>query len=267
MTSIQTLHVSPSFSTVTHLSGVRSQSLPSQNTSPSVSREDIEWAKKLDKKMEFGYIPNAEEQRRYNQIVARLTGIRDSGGYVYEDKTSFSNNPRGFSAIGSLVGRTFSGGYVGYRYSHDVATISRDTYQAIKSGIAGGQWGDAIKGLAGGLKQTGIIALKAGGISSAINAGTSLIANVFETAAGRQTAKEAVGNVAADTVGGLLSGVGATLFSGVATLGISLAQVSGLPLTIAGVAGGAVGSLLIDKAYKASGLFTLLKNKVMYALK
>lgn len=263
MTSIQVLTSPVSLPALGRLASAAPKSAP---VSSSVSREDIDWAKKLDKKMELGYVPNNEEQKRYNQIVAQLTAIKDGGGYVYEDKTSFSNNPRGFSAIGSLVGRTFSGGYIGYRYSHDVATISRDTYQAIKSGITGGQWGDAFKGLAGGLKQTGIIALKAGGISSAMNAGTSLISNIFETTGGRQTAKEAVGNIAADTVGGFLSGIGATVFSGAATLGISLAHVGGLPVTIAGVAGGVVGSLLIDKVYKASGLFTMLKNKVMRVL-
>lgn len=256
-------------STISSISSLITQpvaSAPALNapmTPAAVTREDIEWAKKLDKKMELGYIPNPSEQSRYNKIVAHLTVIKDEGGLTYEDKTSFSNNPRGFSAIGSMVGRAFSGGYVGYKYSHDVAGISRETYQTIKNGIAAGEWGTALKGFAGGVKQTGVIALKAGGISSAINAGTSLISNVLETAGGRQTAKEAVGNVAADTVGGFLSGLGATVFSGAATLGMSLSNVGGLPITIAGVAGGVVGSLLLDKAYKASGLFTMLKNKVM----
>ncbi len=231
-----------------------------------VSREEIEWAKKLDKKMEYGYVPDTAEQNRYNKVVAQLTGIKDGGGYVYQDTTSFSNNPRGFSAIGSLVGRTLSGGYVGYRYGGEVATITHTTYQNVKSGIVNGQFGQAFKGLAGGLKQVGVISIKAGGISSAINAGTSLFANTFETISGRQTAKEAVGNVAADTVGGFLSGMGASVFSGMASLGVTLAGAGGLPITIAAVAGGAVGSLLLDKAYKASGLFTLLKSKITKTL-
>ncbi|PIQ26488.1 hypothetical protein COW36_21685 [bacterium (Candidatus Blackallbacteria) CG17_big_fil_post_rev_8_21_14_2_50_48_46] len=231
-------------------------------TKPVVTREDIDWAQKLDKKMEIGYVPSPEDQKRYNQIVANLTAVKDGGGYAYQDTTSFSNNPRGFSAIGSLVGRTLSGGYVGYAYGAEFATVTQSTYQTVKNGIVGGQFGQAFKGLAGGLKQTGIISLKAGGISSAINAGTSLISNAFETISGRQTAKEAVGNVAADTVGGFLSGAGAAVFSGMTTLGVSIAGAGSLPLTIASVAGGVVGSLLVDKGFKASGLFTMLKNKV-----
>lgn len=236
---------------------------PVSGTTPHVSPDDIEWAKKFDKKMEYGWIPSDADQTRYNKIVEGLKSIRDGGGYVYKDTTSFSNNPRGFSAIGSLLGRTLSGGYIGYRYSNEVATITHTAYNQIKTGIGSGDFGGALKGLAGGIKSSGIIALKAGGISSAINAGTSVVSNVVETLSGRQTGTEAVGNVAADTVGGFLSGVGASAFSGISTLGLSLAGTVGLPLTIIGVAGGAVGSVLIDKAYKASGLFTNVKSKVI----
>lgn len=235
---------------------------PVAPNAPRVSHDDIEWAKKFDSKMEYGWIPSEADQQRYNRIVNGLKGIRDGGGYVYEDTTSFSSNPRGFSAIGSLMGRVLSGGYIGYRYSGEVAEITRTTFNAVKEGFTHGNIGGAFKGLAGGLKASGIIALKAGGISTAINAGTSIVSNVIETVSGRQTGSEAVGNVAADTVGGFLSGVGASAFSGISTLGLSLAGTAGLPLTIIGVAGGAVGSILIDKAYKASGLFSIIKTKL-----
>ncbi len=239
--------------------------LPSKGAqdTPQVKPADIEWANKLDSKMEWGYVPNADEQERYNQTIAQLKSVRDGGGYAYQDTRSFSSNPRGFSAIGSLVGRTLAGGYIGYRYSNQVADISRTTFSTVKQGFATGNIPAALKGVAIGLKQGGAIALKAGGISSAINAGTSIVANLGETMAGRQTGTEAVGNVAADTVGGFLSGMGATVFSGGATLGLSLAGTVGLPLTIVGIAGGAVGSVLIDKLYKGSGLFSIIKLRTM----
>lgn len=233
---------------------------------PTVSSEDIDWAIKLDKKMVFGYVPSPENQARYNDIISRLNGIKDGGGYVYKDTTSFSNNPRGIAAIGSMVGRTLSGGYIGYKYSHDVAGITKNTYDAIKLGIGSGKFGQAFKGLAVGLKDVGVISLKAGGISSAINAGTSAVANAAEVMSGRQTGAEAVGNVTSDTVGGFLSGMGATVFSGISTLGLGVAGVAGTPLIVAGVAGGAVGSVLTDMLFKSSGLFTVLKNKVMLTL-
>lgn len=228
---------------------------------PGIGRDDIDWAQKLDRKMEYGYVPKAEEQQRYNQIIRELESIRDGGGYVYQDVASFSSNPRGVAAIGSLVGRTLSGGYIGYRYGHNIGTISHDTFHTIKNGIATGDIPLALKGFATGVKQVGVISLKAGGISSAINAGTSLVANVVETVAGRQTGAEGVGNVASDTVGGFLSGVGATAFSGASSLGLSLAGIGGLPLTIMTVAGGAIGSVLTDKLYKGSGLFSVIKTK------
>lgn len=231
-----------------------------------VSPEDLEWAEKLDKKMEWGYIPKADERTRYDIIVSKLTAIRDGGGYVYQDKTSFSNNPQGIAAIGSLVGRTLSGGYIGYRYGDRVGNITLDTYRQIKQGLTAGEPGQAWGGFVSGFKQAGALSLKSGGISSAINAGTSLVANVVDTAMGNQTGAEAMGNVAGDAVGGFFSGVGASIFSGTATLGMTLAGSAGLPVTIVGVAGGVVGSVLLDKAYKASGLFTLIKTRVMEAV-
>lgn len=228
-----------------------------------VTPADLEWAEKLDRKMEYGHVPSAEDQRRYNQIVENLKAVRDGGGYVYQDTTSFSNNPRGVAAIGSLVGRTLSGGFIGYRYGGNVSGILSNTISQTKNSLANGEILGAVKNVAVGLKQTGVVSLKAGGISSAINAGTSVISNVAETLAGRQTGSEAVGNVTADTVGGFISGFGASIFSGVSTLGLTMAGAAGLPLTLVGVAGGAVGSVLLDKAYKASGLFSLIKNKVM----
>ena len=236
---------------------------PISNTTPPISREDIEWAQKLDTKMQFGWIPNEVDQSRYNNIVQNLTQVRDGGGYVYEDTTSFSNNPRGIASIGSIVGRTLSGGYIGYRYGGNVATITQTTYQNVKQGVTHGNIGEAAKGLAVGLKQVGAISLKAGAISSALNAGTSILANTFETLSGRQTGQEGIGNVVGDTIGGFISGIGATAFSGLTTLGISVAGVGGIPLMIAGVAGGAVGSVLMDMLYKGSGVFSVIKGHTM----
>lgn len=233
---------------------------------PRVAPADLEWAEKLDKKMEWGYIPKAEEKQRYDNIVANLAAIRDGGGYVYEDKTSFSSNPQGISAIGSLVGRTLSGGYIGYRYGDRVGTITLDTYNQVKQGLSAGEPAQAWGGFVSGFKQAGALTLKAGGISTAINAGTSIVANVIDTVSGNQTRTEAIGNVAGDTVGGFFSGIGASLLSGTATLGMTLAGSAGLPVTIMGVAGGAVGSVLLDKAYKGSGLFTLVKTRTMDAI-
>ena len=233
---------------------------------PRVAPTDLEWAEKLDKKMEWGYIPRAEEKQRYDNIVANLAAIRDGGGYVYEDKTSFSSNPQGISAIGSLVGRTLSGGYIGYRYGDRVGTITLDTYRQVKQGLSAGEPAQAWGGFVSGFKQAGALTLKAGGISTAINAGTSIVANVIDTVSGNQTRSEAIGNVAGDTVGGFFSGIGASLLSGTATLGMTLAGSAGLPVTIMGVAGGAVGSVLLDKAYKGSGLFTLIKTRTMEAI-
>lgn len=233
---------------------------------PSIKPSDIDWADKLDKKMEYGYVPSLQEQERYNQVLNQLHHIKQDGGYVYQDKTAFSNNPRGIAAIGSMVGKALSGGYVGYRYGGDMSHTYKETFVQVKSGITSGDFSHVVRSLGTGIKEAGGIALKSAGISAAVSAGTAVVSNVFEMMAGRQTAKESIANVTADTVGGLLTGVSASTFAGLTTLGLSFAGVTGLPVTILGVASGAVGSLLIDKLYKASGMFTMLKNRVSRAI-
>lgn len=228
---------------------------------PIVSREEIDWAQKLDTKMQFGYIPKAEERQRYANITQKLGNIRDNGGYVYEDKSSFSRNPKGIAAVGSIIGRTLSGGYIGHRYSGTMSKITLDTFNTVKGSLAAGKISEALKGAAVGLKQTGALSLKAGAISSAINAVTSLGANAISVAKGEESSSEAAGNVVSDTVGGFLSGVGATVFSGLSSLGLSMAGGAGLALTVMGVAGGAVGSVLTDMVFKGSGLFTVIKHR------
>lgn len=256
MTTLQGLN----FQTFTGSAGLTGRAPASTQT--ALKPGDIDWAEKLDKKMEYGYVPSLPEQERYNQVLKQLHSIKQDGGYVYQDKTAFSSNPRGVAAVGSMVGKALSGGWIGYKYGGDMSHTYKETFLQVKSDVAGGNISGAFRSLGVGIKDAGVIAAKSAGISAVISAGAAVASNIFEMAAGRQTAKESVANVAADTVGGLLTGATASTFAGLSTLGLSFAGVTGLPLTILGVTSGAVGSLLMDKLYKASGLFTMLKNRV-----
>lgn len=227
-----------------------------------LTADEIDWAIKIDKRRELGYVPGAEVQERYNKVIQQLQGIHTNGGYIYEDTTAVSSNPKGFAAIGSLVGRTLSGGYVGYQYAKPFAREITTTVEAIKQGGGIGNIGNTAKQIAFGIRDVGLVTAKAGGISAAINGGVSVVSNLVEMTTGNLSTADAVGNVAADTVGGLLSGMAGAGFAGMSVLGMTAAKVGGLPTTIMAVTAGVVGSLVMDKIYKGSGLFTILKTKV-----
>lgn len=138
------------------------------------------------------------------------------------------------------VGELLIGGMVGHKYN--------------------AQFADAIGQLKTngfnmvGLKALGQASLKAGGFSAGITAAVSAFQNIGAAAQGKIAGKEAISNVASDTVGGLMSGTTAGIGAGAATLALKSFGASGLVLSIGAAAVGALGGLGGSKLYEASGL-------------
>ena len=105
-----------------------------------------------------------------------------------------------------------------------------------------------------GMKALGRSAALNVGIGAAITTGLSVVSNTLLFATGHITKGQAVGSVATDTVGGILSSTGAVVVGGAATALLGAAGVVGLPLTIAGVGLGIAASLGTELAFRKSGL-------------
>lgn len=123
-----------------------------------------------------------------------------------------------------------------------------------------GQFAEAIKNLKTngitmpGLKGLGQASLKAGGLSAALSGAVSTFQNIGAVASGKISARNAVSNVATDSVGGLMAGTTAGIGAGAASLALSSLGVAGLPLTIGAAAAGALGGLGGAQLYEATGL-------------
>lgn len=104
------------------------------------------------------------------------------------------------------------------------------------------------------LKTLGQASLKAGGLSAGISAAASAFVNIGAAVQGKISGKEAVGNVTTDTVGGLLAGTTAGLGAGAASLALRSFGAGGLVLSIGAAAAGAIGGLVGNRLYDASGL-------------
>lgn len=123
-----------------------------------------------------------------------------------------------------------------------------------------GQFAEAIKNLKTngvtmpGLKGLGQASLKAGGLSAALSGAVSTFQNIGAVASGKISARNAVSNVASDSIGGLMAGTTAGIGAGAASLALSSLGVAGLPLTIGAAAAGALGGLGGAQLYEATGL-------------
>lgn len=129
-----------------------------------------------------------------------------------------------------------------------------------------GQFAEAIKNLKTngitmpGLKGLGQASLKAGGLSAALSGAVSTFQNIGAVASGKISARNAVSNVATDSIGGLMAGTTAGIGAGAASLALSSLGVAGLPLTIGAAAAGALGGLGGAQLYEATGLRTRVFN-------
>lgn len=104
------------------------------------------------------------------------------------------------------------------------------------------------------LKGLGKVSLKAGALSAGITGAVSAFENVRAAASGKITGKEAISNVTADSIGGMLSGTTAGIGAGAATMALRSFGVAGLPLTIGAAVAGALGGLGGSRLYEATGL-------------
>jgi hypothetical protein len=102
------------------------------------------------------------------------------------------------------------------------------------------------------------------GIGTAIGAGLSFVGNAVDLIRGKATPGQAVGRMAADSVGAAVSATGSVLIGGAATAALGALGVVGLPLTIAGIGVSMLAGWAADSVYRrshvAEGIYGSVKN-------
>lgn len=136
-----------------------------------------------------------------------------------------------------MIGKMMAGAVSGAATHRSAA----DAIQTLKNGHMGQ-----------GFKQLGLSSLKAGGIGAAVTGVMSAAKNISLVNQGMQTSSDATGNIAADTIGGLLAGAGAGVGAGAASLALSGMGVAGLGVTIGAAVAGAVGAAGVGALYDAT---------------
>ena len=170
-----------------------------------------------------------------HQVAGVFTG---ADNYQPSTYTQSMGLPPAGPQVG-LVGSLLSGGITGAVMHRSVA----DALRSFKDGIGSG------------LKNTTLSGLKSGLIGAGVMGAVSGVRNFAAASRGEITQAEATGNVAADTVGGILAGTGAGFSAGAAHMLLSkMLPGGGLITTIGAVVAGAAGATGANLLYQNSQL-------------
>jgi hypothetical protein len=206
-----------------------------------VTLSEIEWSLILEEKVQkHSYQPTAEEEQKYQNILARFKTNQ-------EIKMEFLD---ALAAQSPWVGANVAS----IRYSKIISGQVSNIVGAIKNGT-----GSALSNL----KNMGMTAMKATGLSAVVSGGFSLVTNGIAYLQGKKTKTQMVANVATDTVTGAFTGLGATVVGGAAMTALAATSLAGWPVTLMVGAAGMLGGYLADKLLVKTGAKEWIKSKVI----
>ncbi len=226
--------------------------VPTQTGTPTatgelkpISMTEAQWAVKLEEKQKDGYQPTAQELTKYQDIVVRFKANPKVDNSILEILASQS------TSLGAQV--------ASMRYGK-VVTASLKGLKPSTGATLSGIETSAVGGVGASLKGIGSSLLKGSGLSALVSGGFSLVTNGIQVFQGKKTWSDAGGSIAADSVGGAISGITGTLGAGIAGLLIG-GSVGLIPTLVVGV-GAMGGAWLGDKLFKGTGMYDKVKDKV-----
>ena len=152
--------------------------------------------------------------------------------------------------IGSEIAQLGVGALSGYKYNQTFIGASQSTFNTIKTG----SFLEVVGSFKDQGKIVGVDAANAAGIGALLSGGVSVVGNTVGLVSGRQSFRGAAGNIVADSVQGAVSGIGGFAVGGMSALALTLFKVTGTPVAIAGIVGGAIGASLMNKYFKTEGI-------------
>lgn len=183
---------------------------------------------------------------------SELYGSNNPKKIYNEDAVSLPTSARLVSEISHFG----IGALSGYKYQQTFIGASNGIGNAIKTGGVK----ELLTAFHDNGKILGVAAYNAAGVGAILSGGVSALLNTGNLLAGKDSARGAAANVLTDTIGGAISGVGGLAVGGVSALTLSLFKVTGTPLVIAGVIGGAVGAAVANKLLNTEGIRNALRG-------
>ena len=149
----------------------------------------------------------------------------------------------------SPVLKGLGGAIACYKLNGQVASAYKETFDDMRNGSSMGECTKSLMHL--GFEAAGCGALSSGGVSAIVNG--------YKFATGKINGAEAAGNIAAETVSGVVTSVSAVAVGGAVTA-MAGKFMSGLSLGILGMGAGIIGSVVADHYFKKVGAYDGLKG-------
>lgn len=149
------------------------------------------------------------------------------------------------------------GALSGYKYQANVITASHDLGNTLLTG----SFKDVIGSFKSNGQLVGMDAANAAGVGALLSGGVSVIGNTVSLLKGRESLRSAGSDVVTDTIKGAMSGVGGLAVGGVSALALGAMKVTGTPVVIASVIGGAIGASLINRLFRTENIREALKGQ------
>lgn len=169
----------------------------------------------------------------------------------------------GFNKLGGSSGQLVSeigqfgiGALSGYKYQGNFIGAS----QNIGNTILKGTFKEVVGSFRDNGKVLGTDAANAAGVGALLSGGVSVIGNTVSVLQGRESVRSAGADVVTDTMKGALSGVGGLAVGGASALALTAFKVTGTPVVIASVVGGAIGASLVNKLFRTEDIRQTLKG-------
>lgn len=148
------------------------------------------------------------------------------------------------------------GALSGYKYNQTVVTSGQSFVNTVKTGT----FKDVLGSIRDNGKVLGTATYNAVGIGALLSGGVSAVTNTGMLLAGKDNFRGAAANVVTDTIKGAVSGAGGMAVGGVSALALTMFKVTGTPVMIAGVVGGAIGAAVFNKLLNTDGLNHALRG-------
>ena len=211
-----------------------------------ISMTEAQWAVKFEEKVQKqGYQAPPAEMAKYQDIVARFKANPKVDNSILEILASQS------MSLGSQVA-SMRYGKVVTESLRGLKPGSGASLSGIEKSAVSGSVGSSLKGIGSSL-------LKGSGLAAIVSGGFSLITNGIQVLQGKKTWSDAGGSIAADSVGGAISGITGTIGAGIA--GLLVGGTGLLPTLVIGV-GAMGGAWLGDKLFRGTGMYDKVKDKV-----
>lgn len=169
----------------------------------------------------------------------------------------------GFNRLGGSSGQLVSelsqfgiGALSGYKYQGNFVGAS----QNIGNSVLKGTFKEVVGSFRDNGKLIGVDAANAAGVGALLSGGVSVVSNTVSLLQGKESFRSAGADVVTDTMKGALSGVGGLAIGGVSALALTAFKVTGTPVVVASVIGGAIGASLINKLFHTEQIRQTLKG-------